>query len=270
MSENIIVYDLETKKTFDEVGGRGNFDQANHHLLEVSFLGLYSYSQGKYFGFKEDELPILEKIFIAEKPLLIGFNSISFDNRVLQPYFKHCKISDLPQLDILAEIYKVLGFRIKLDNVAKATLGMGKSGSGLDAIKYFRTGNMEALAKYCMDDVRITKDVYEYGLNHGLLWYPSGGDILSIKIPWGKPPFVRELLYEALEKHIQISIRYWQVVEDQADSKVSECIIDVKQIHGQKVVAFCDVSHKEETFEMRSILSAKLTNTKFAHQTSLI
>src|SRR3990167_5484216 len=122
MSENIIVYDLETKKLFEEVGGRpGGGVQGNHHLLGVSFLGLYSYSQKKYFGFFENELPILEKILLREKPLVIGFNTKGFDNKVLQPYFQKCDIHALPQLDILEVVYQSLGFRLKLDSLAKAT-----------------------------------------------------------------------------------------------------------------------------------------------------
>ncbi|OGY85268.1 MAG: hypothetical protein A3F54_00165 [Candidatus Kerfeldbacteria bacterium RIFCSPHIGHO2_12_FULL_48_17] len=261
-----IVIDLETKKTFDEVGGH----HGNHHLLGISFAGVYSYSQKKYFGFYEKDLPALEKIMLAEKPMIIGFNTISFDNPVLQAYFKHCDISKLPQLDILAEIYKALGFRIKLDNVALATLGEGKSGSGLDAIKYFRTGNWEALTKYCMDDVRITKEVYEYGLRHGQLLYPGGGEIRSVKIPWGLKPTIRDLVYEAQSKHRKLKVKYWEFAAGDSKRQVKDTVIEAREVHGSQIKAFCNTEHAEKNIDMGHILEAELTNEEFAHQSTLL
>jgi DEAD/DEAH box helicase domain-containing protein len=183
MSKASIVYDLETQKTFAEVGG---FNQ--NSKLGVSFIGLYSYTQNQYFSFYEPDIPKLEAILNTEKPTIIGFNSISFDNVVLQPYFKSLQIATLPQVDILADIHRTLGFRMKLESVAQATLGEGKSGSGLDAIKYYREGNMAALAKYCLDDVRITKDVYEYGCRHGYILYTSGGELFRMPVQWSTTP----------------------------------------------------------------------------------
>jgi DEAD/DEAH box helicase domain-containing protein len=80
-------------------------------------------------------------------------------------------VSKLNRFDILEEIYKGLGFRIKLDNLAQATLGVGKSGSGLQAIELYKNGQIDELRSYCLDDVKITKELYEYGKLHGSLKY---------------------------------------------------------------------------------------------------
>lgn len=205
-----IVYDLESKKTFAEVGGYNN-----NALLGVSFLGLYSYSQNKYFSFFEQDLPKLEQILLAEKPTIIGFNSISFDNVVLQPYFKTLKLNELPQVDILADIHRTLGFRMKLESVAQATLGEGKSGSGLDAIRYYREGNLEALAKYCLDDVRITRDVYEYGCRHGYILYTSGGEYFHMPVEWSTQPTILQALQRAYANHHQVTVEYLHLTEVQ-------------------------------------------------------
>ena len=77
-----IVFDLETKKEFAEVGGYRNV-----HLLGVSVAGVYNYSDSSYRAYEEHELGGLEDL-IAGASLLIGFNSKHFDNQVLQPYFK--------------------------------------------------------------------------------------------------------------------------------------------------------------------------------------
>jgi DEAD/DEAH box helicase domain-containing protein len=59
---------------------------------------------------------------------IIGFNIKGFDFEVLQPYLNF-NIFDVPSLDLLEEIDKVLGHRISLETVAQGTLGSGKSGN---------------------------------------------------------------------------------------------------------------------------------------------
>ena len=73
----------------------------------------------------------------------------------------------LPTIDLLAEIERCLGFRIKLDDVAQATLGVGKSGHGLMAVEYWRNGELDKLRDYCLQDVKVTRDIYEYALQNG-------------------------------------------------------------------------------------------------------
>ncbi len=59
------------------------------------------------------------------------------------------------------------GHRIKLDSVAKETLGAGKIGDGLDAIKYYQNRQLDKLEQYCLQDVKVTRDVYDYGVKYG-------------------------------------------------------------------------------------------------------
>ncbi len=155
--QNTIVLDLETKRTFEDVGGRDNLG-----ALGVSMVGVYSYHHKEYQAYFENDFPKLLSI-LAEKPFVIGFNHRRFDLPVLQPYFKDFDLKQLKILDILEELTKTLGHRVSLDSVAQATLGTKKSGHGLDAIRYWNTGDLENLKKYCLDDVRITKEIYEYG-----------------------------------------------------------------------------------------------------------
>ncbi|MBI2410503.1 MAG: ribonuclease H-like domain-containing protein [Candidatus Kerfeldbacteria bacterium] len=261
--QNIIVFDIETQKTFDEVGG-----VQNREKLGVSYVGVYSYSQQKLFGFFEDDLPILEKILIKEQPLLIGFNSIHFDVPVLQPYFQQLKLASLPQLDILKEIEKVLGHRVKLDNVAQATIHTGKSASGLDAIRWYREGNMDALAKYCLDDVAVTRDVYEYGLRHGRIYYPAGGERRPIEIPWGRTPSIREQLAEAFKKHQQLDIEYFEV-DEAGKAKITKRKIEILSFDGERFEAYCHLLNNKSKFTLANVWNIADTGAVFAHQGSL-
>ncbi len=157
-----VTLDVETQKTFDEVGGY--FPEK----LGVSFVGACirdSGGQGEMRSFFEKDLPLLFEV-IEQADLLIGFNIIGFDLPVLSHYFSG-DTNQLPVLDLLARIKDSAGHRISLDAVAKETLGTGKTGDGLDAIKYYKTQNWAALEKYCLQDVVVTRDLYDFGLRNG-------------------------------------------------------------------------------------------------------
>jgi DEAD/DEAH box helicase domain-containing protein len=138
-------------------------------LLKISVCGIYSYDTDKYQIFREHELSKLSTI-LQTADQVIGYNIIDFDFQVLQPYLNF-DVKTIPALDLLVEIVKVIGHRIKLEDVAQATLGKGKSGSGMDALLYFKQGRWDNLEKYCLDDVKVTKQIYDYALKNGKLLY---------------------------------------------------------------------------------------------------
>ncbi len=180
MAGDIIVLDLETQKGFDEVS------RDKLHKMKISVVGLYSYNRDEYFTLEEQEILTQESIF-KDAGLIIGFNSLHFDLPVLAPYI-FTSIENLPSLDLMVEIEKVRGHRVTLNSVAEATLKEGKSGSGKDALELYRNGKMEQLKKYCLDDVRITKEIYEYGKKHGKVLFRSNRDfrVHEVAVDWGK------------------------------------------------------------------------------------
>lgn len=169
----LVVFDVETKKAFDEVGGY--FPEK----LGVSVSGVwYSTTSSTSLGaggvlraFREEEFPEMFKIFeTADR--IVGFNSIDFDMATLKPYY----IGDLlklPNFDILQEVEKKVGYRVKLDALAKETLGIQKGGNGLDAITYYHEGDWEKLSKYCLQDVEITRDLYFHAVKTGELKFKN-------------------------------------------------------------------------------------------------
>ena len=172
---NYVVVDVETQKGFNEV------DRKKLHLLKVSVACLYDSRTDKYLAFEEKEMLKFED-YLKKADLVVGFNVRDFDMEVLAPYLI-TPVKNFPVLDILVEFEKVRGHRISLQSVAQGTLGESKSGSGLDAIKYYAEGRMEELKKYCLDDVRITRDVYEYGLKHGKIFFISNRDYQKYEVP---------------------------------------------------------------------------------------
>lgn len=182
MPPDQIVLDLETKKTFDEIGSR------NPAELGVTVVGTYFYETGEYRAFEGHEFPELE-LSLSRATRIIGFNIKRFDFPALQPSFKRLNLSHVSALDLLEEVEKVLGHRLSLQTIATATLNEGKSGSGLDAIDFYRRGEMDKLKKYCLDDVRLTRQVYEFGKKFRHIFYYSKDrqSRLEAKIAWKDP-----------------------------------------------------------------------------------
>lgn len=158
-----VVLDVETKLAFEDVGGF--FPEK----LGISFVGVCirnsNRDEGELRGYFEDQFPALFEL-LERADVIIGFNIDGFDMPALNAYYQ-ADINSIPTLDLLDRIKKQAGHRISLDAVAQATLGIGKSGSGLDAIRYFREGNLKALKEYCLQDVAVTRDIYDYGLQKG-------------------------------------------------------------------------------------------------------
>jgi DEAD/DEAH box helicase domain-containing protein len=158
-----VILDVETQKTFDDVGGY--FPDR----LKISFVGVcvrdgFS-GQGEMKGFFEPDLPKLWPL-LESADVIVGFNCDSFDMQTMVPYYQ-ADITRLATLDIMLRIKDSVGHRISLDAVAKETLGAGKTGDGLDAIKYFKNKNWDDLSKYCLQDVKLTRDIYDFGLKTG-------------------------------------------------------------------------------------------------------
>lgn len=173
---DILVLDIETKNTFQEVG-ENNFD-----ALEVSLIGLYSYNQDKFFAFGENEFAAAIQM-IKSAEMIVGFSISRFDLPVLKKHFGDFDIFAIPQLDILDEIEFSLGKRVGLDILAKTNIGYGKNGHNLDAANLYRDNKMEELKNYCLNDVKITKELYELAKKQGYLMVPQKDGKESIKLP---------------------------------------------------------------------------------------
>lgn len=171
-----LVFDIETKNTFADVGG-----QDRVHDLEVSFVGVYSYNQDKYLSFREDKMKELGELF-KNAGLIIGFSINRFDVPVLNKYFDF-DLFKVARLDLLDEIEMNAGQRISLDILAKTNLGVGKTSHSLDAITFYKEKNWKALENYCLNDVKITKDLYELAKKRGYLIMPERrtGNLLRVQ-----------------------------------------------------------------------------------------
>jgi DEAD/DEAH box helicase domain-containing protein len=176
-TRDVVVFDLETQKLADEVGGWGNICK-----MRVSLGVAYTEKDG-FLTFTEQQVPELIAL-LKSAELVVGFNQLRFDYEVLRPYTAE-DLRALPNLDILAALQTILGYRLSLNHLAEFTLSTKKSGSGLDAAQWFREGRLDLIERYCRDDVRITRDLYRFGVDNGFLRYrQKNGEITRVQVNW--------------------------------------------------------------------------------------
>lgn len=144
------------------------------NTMELAMICIHDSDTDSYDSFMKEDLPRLWPI-VERADALVGYNSDHFDIPILNKYYPG-DLATIRSIDLLASIRDSLGRRLKLDSVAEATLGKKKIGSGLDAIVWWQNGEIEKVRKYCIEDVRITKEVYEYALKNGSVKYMDFGE----------------------------------------------------------------------------------------------
>lgn len=169
-----VVLDLETKHTFRQF--------SNPARLGISVVGIYDFKTGKLSAFYENKVhklfPILESA-----SYIVGFNIDAFDFKVLQSYYPG-DISKLSTFDMLEDVRVRIGRRISLNDIAVATLDKGKSGHGLQAIELYKEGKLDELRQYCLDDVTLTRDIFQHGAKHGSIYYRGGVKKVAVEVEW--------------------------------------------------------------------------------------
>lgn len=170
----VITFDIES---ISKSAIRGRVDVNEQ---EIAVVAIHDSETGNFSSFFKEDLnklwPILERT-----DLLVGFNSNNFDIPLLDRYYPG-NLFHMRSLDLLNEVHKVLGRRIRLQSLSEATLGKKKSGDGLLASEWWKDGKRNKVVEYCIEDVRITRELYEYALNHGSLKYKDLRDMREIKI----------------------------------------------------------------------------------------
>jgi DEAD/DEAH box helicase domain-containing protein len=177
--QNLVYFDLETKNAF-----RGPMRDPGQ--LKISIAVTYSTASEAYNIYTEEEIPqLISELQCAD--LVIGYNLIDFDYRVLTSYTVF-DLSHIPTLDLMREIEQSTGARIGLNAIAQATLGLEKTSDGLEAIKLWEAGKYREVAEYCCYDVKLTRLIHEYGTYYGKVSYMNKRThkIDHARIAWGR------------------------------------------------------------------------------------
>ncbi len=151
------VFDLETKYSAAEVGGWHKADK-----MGISVAVVYDSLLDDFVIYLEDEVDrLIDHLFQLE--LIVGFNNRRFDNSVLSGYTNR-SLNGIATLDLLEVVKSRLGYRLSLNRLAQCTLGSKKSADGLQALEWYKQGEIEKISRYCKKDVEITRDLMLYGL----------------------------------------------------------------------------------------------------------
>jgi len=175
---NLVFFDIETQNLFADVGGR---DPAR---LRVACAVTWSTVRSDFAVYWERDVPgLIDELKSAGH--IIGFNIKRFDYEVLRPYAPNERLASLPTLDLMDDLYRTLGFRVGLDSLASATLGINKTADGVRSVAWFRAGELDKVAEYCKADVDITRLVFEFGRENGFVCYLSRlGGKQKVQVNW--------------------------------------------------------------------------------------
>lgn len=173
-----VVFDIETANWMSDTGSSDPAD------LTIAIVGVYDSETDTYSSYLEQEFPQLWKI-LERADLLVGYNSEHFDVPLLNKYYPG-DLTRIKSLDLMKEIYAVLGRRLKLDAIAEATLGEKKSGNGAQSLQWWRAGEIEKVRAYCFKDVEITKKIFDHALKNGSLKYKEFSKVRELKLDTSK------------------------------------------------------------------------------------
>lgn len=172
------VLDVETRRSAAEVGGWTRPD-----LMGISVAVLYDSGADEFVDYQEHEISALAER-LKSFDLVVGFNIMRFDYGVLAGVHPFA-YSRLPTLDMLTHVHERLGYRLKLDNLAQATLNVGKSADGLQALQWWKEGKLDEIARYCRQDVAVTRDLYLFGReNRYVLFQNKAGQKARLPVGW--------------------------------------------------------------------------------------
>ena len=178
--QHTYAFDLETKRLASEVGGWSHIDR-----LGLAAAILFDVEESNFIRFTEDDaLRLIEHILDARE--IIGYNVLRFDYQVLRPYgLMPGKELQEKTTDLMIHIQRELGFRLRLDNLAQATLQEQKSGDGLKSVEWYKAGEIEKVLEYCEQDVRVTHKLWEAGKIKGYVnYFDKNGNIRKLNVAW--------------------------------------------------------------------------------------
>ena len=190
----MLVYDIEIKKAIlgkndSPIEGVEYCEGWNDHVgMGVSCVCCYDYVDDRYRVFCEDNMSDFA-LLIAGHDVIVGFNNIGFDNKVLACQCTEFSEQSLKYLnersyDILAEIRNAGGGWCGLDAMVKAnSLATGKTGNGAMAPVWYQAGRIGKLVDYCTADVWLTKKLLDKIIQGEPLISSKTGQVINVRKP---------------------------------------------------------------------------------------
>lgn len=169
--KSICVFDCEIKKTLVT-----KEDWNDHASMGLSCMVVFDYKEMRYRVFDDHNAQEGMRL-LYNSEWCAGFNTIGFDWKLLcstYPNFvpSYSGQSGPTNFDIRAEVCKVVGTYTKgykLGEIAQETLGYTKSDEGGHAPQLYQEGRIAELIDYCIQDVKVEKDLFEFVVKNGYI-----------------------------------------------------------------------------------------------------
>jgi DEAD/DEAH box helicase domain-containing protein len=175
LDERILVFDLETQRSAEEVGGWAHTDR-----MGLALAVLHDPRRAVWRTYYETDVHrLLLDLVMADR--VVGFNIDRFDLPVLSAY-SEWDLGRIRTLDLLGVIRKQLGFRVSLNHLAELNLGESKAGDGMQSLQWWKEGRIDLIERYCRKDVEMTGRLYELGRKRGFLLYRDHAE-RTVRVP---------------------------------------------------------------------------------------
>jgi DEAD/DEAH box helicase domain-containing protein len=135
---------------------------------------VYTEPDNKFKFYTEDKVGYLIRE-LESADIVVGYNLLEFDYKVLS-YYANSDLYELPTVDMMIDVNEALGRKrsLKLENVAMTTLGYGKTEQDATIVfEWYKKGQIKKIAEYCKGDVKVTRDLYHYGKDNGMIYYTN-------------------------------------------------------------------------------------------------
>ncbi len=197
ITDNIRVYDIEVVRGPNEV--KNGWE--NPEAMGLAIAICYDYHLDKYIFYEQAERGRTRLIQHLGGMYVVSFNGVKFDSKILLGNDRLVKCEDgfpvtRPMngmekwmnidllllaiqgkygLDTAEEAYSRSRHRsihdgsLSLDGIARGTLGKAKTGLGAKAPLLFNRGLFGELYAYCLEDVRLTRQLFEFAVRNGYL-----------------------------------------------------------------------------------------------------
>jgi DEAD/DEAH box helicase domain-containing protein len=174
-----LVVDTEIEKEIPKnEAGKLDWNSARTGKCGLACAVVYDSETDRYHVYDKHSLDQLV-FHLRTADMVVSFNGDGFDFPLLEALYKD-DLDIFVSYDILQAVWDILGKKTKgykLADIVFRTLGLDKTGDGASAPKLWQEGRVAEVIDYCINDVYITKKLFEHIIEHGWIVDIDGGHL---------------------------------------------------------------------------------------------
>lgn len=173
----IVTFDLEIKTPIPEKGGKPDWGYARAGKCGIASVVLYDSKTERYHVYDENTLDAcMDHLNAADR--IVGYNSFEFDRAVLENISgRRLTAEHVDLFQVFKAAVNMAGGGWRLGQVCSRTVGLDKTGEGASAPSLFAQGRFAELIDYNINDVHLTRTLYNHILTLGYVIAPDGSEV---------------------------------------------------------------------------------------------